>query len=255
MASTVVVGGIWVISIPRPHLDAAPSCLKDLPHLGRVVQDLAAAHKVGGGHGRADVVLRVFDEGDGGGAQLGQVERADVAGHAHRDAEGVVGQNGREGDGQQGRFGGGAVVVGDKIHRLLVDVPEQFFADRLQPRLGVAGGGAGHIPAVSLAEVALAVHIGDQQALVAAAHPDHGVVDGGVAVGVQVHGGAHDVGRLGPGALEQPHPVHGVQQLAVGGLEAVDLGQRPADDDAHGVGHIVGFQGAGDGVLQNAARV
>ena len=240
---------------PGPHLDAAPAGLEDVPHLGRVVQDLPPAHKVGGGHGGADVVVRVLEQGHGGGAQLGQVERADVAGHAHRDAQRVVGQDGGEGDRQQGGLGGGAVVVGHKVHRLLVDVPEQLLADRLQPGLGVAGGGAGHIPAVRLAKVALAVHIGHQQALVAPAHPDHGVVDGGVAVGVQVHGGAHDVGGLGPRPLQQAHAVHGVQQLAVGRLEAVDLGQGPADDDAHGVGHIVGLQGAGDGVLQDAARV
>ena len=56
-------------------------------------------------------------------------------------------------------------------------------------------------------------------------------------------------------ALEQAHLVHGVQQLAVRRLEAVDLRQRAADDDAHSVGHIVGFQRAGDGVFQHAARV
>ena len=47
--------------------------------------------------------------------------------------------------------------------------------------------------------------------------------------------------------------VHGVQQLAVRRLEAVDLRQSAADDDAHGVGQIVGFQRAGNGVLQHGA--
>ena len=55
--------------------------------------------------------------------------------------------------------------------------------------------------------------------------------------------------------LEQPHPVHGVEQLAVRGLEAVDLRDGAGDDDAHGVGHVVGLQRAGDGVFQHAARV
>mgnify|MGYP000665374680 CR=1 FL=1 len=200
-------------------------------------------------------MLRILHQGDGGAAQLCQIEGADVAGHTDGDAQRVVGQNGREGHGQKGRFGGGAVVVGDEVHRLLVDVPEQLFADAFQLGLGVTGRGAGHIAAVGLAEVALAVHERHQQALVAPAHADHGVIDGGVAVGVQVHGAAHDVRRLGAGTLQQPHAVHGVQQLAVRRFEAVDLWQRAADDDAHGVGHIVGFQRAGDGVLQHTAGI
>ena len=127
--------------------------------------------------------------------------------------------------GQKGRFGGGAVVVGEEVHRLLVDVPEQLFADAFQFGLGVTGSGAGHIAAVGFAEVALAVHERHQQALVAPAHAHHGVIDGGVAVGVQVHGAAHDVRRLGARALDQAHFIHRIQQLAVGGLEAVDLRQ------------------------------
>ena len=229
--------------------------LVNFTHLRFIVQDLSAAHKVRGRHGSGNVVVRVLHQGHGGGAQLGQVERADVAGHAHGDAQGVVGQNGGEGHRQQGGLGGGAVVVGHKIHGLLVDVAEQLLAHVFQLGFGVSGCGAGHIPAVGLAEVALAVHKRHEQALVAAAHAHHGVVDGGVAVGVQVHGAAHDIGRLGAGALEQTHLVHGVQQLAVRRLKAVDLRQRAADDNAHGIGHIVGFQRAGNGIFQHAACV
>ena len=237
------------------YLHAAAAILVNFTHLRFIVQNLAAAHKVRGRHGGGDVVLFILHQGHGGGAQLCQIEGADVAGHAHRDAQRVVGQNGGECDRQQGGLGGGAVVVGHKVHGLLVDIPEQLLAHAFQLCLGVTGSSAGHIAAVGLAEVALAVHKGHQQALVAAAHAHHGVVDGGIAVGVQVHGAAHDVGRLGACALEQAHLVHGVQQLAVRRLEAVDLRQRAADDDAHGVGHIVGFQRAGDGVLQHAACV
>ena len=45
---------------------------------------------------------------------------------------------------------------------------------------------------------------------------------------------------------EQPHLVHGVEQLAVGGLEPVDLGDGAGDDNAHRVGHVVLFQRLGD---------
>ena len=197
----------------------------------------------------------VLHQGDGGVAQLRQIERADVAGHADGDAQCVVGQDGGERDRQKGRLGGGAVVVGDEIDRLPVDVPEQLLADAFEFGLGVTGRCTGHIPAVGLAEVALAVHIGHQQALVAPAHADHGVVDGRIAVGVQVHGAAHDVGGFGAGPLEQAHAVHRVQQFAVGGFEAVDLRQSAGDDDAHRIGHIVGLQRAGDGVFQHTARI
>ena len=97
--------------------------LVNFTHLRFIVQDLAAAHKVRGGHGSGNVVVGVLHQGHGGGAQLGQVERADVAGHAHGDAQRIVGQNGGEGHRQQGGLGGGAVVVGHKIHGLLVKSP------------------------------------------------------------------------------------------------------------------------------------
>ena len=80
---------------------------------------------------------------------------------------------------------------------------------------------------------------------------DHGLVNGTVPVGVELHGGPHHVGRLGAAPGEQLHLVHGVQQLPVGGLKPVNLRNGPGDDDAHGVGHIVDFQGVGDGLLQH----
>ena len=47
------------------------------------------------------------------------------------------------------------------------------------------------------------------------------------------------------------HLVHGVQQLPVGGLEAVDLRDGTGYDDRHGVGHIVDFQSLSDGLFQH----
>ncbi|MPN37572.1 hypothetical protein SDC9_185092 [bioreactor metagenome] len=90
-----------------------------------------------------------------------------------------------------------------------------------------------------------------QQGAVAPGEADHGVVNSGVPVGVELHGGAHDVGRLGAPPAQQVHLVHGVQQLPVGGLKAVDLRNGPGDDDAHGVGHVVELQRLGDGLLQH----
>ena len=153
-----------------------------------------------------------------------------------------------------GNVTGSSVVVGHKVYGILVDIAEQFVADRLELGLGVTGGGVGHIAAVRLAEVALGVDERYEQALVGAAHANHRVVNRSVAVGVQVHGAAHDVGALGAVAFQQAHLVHRVEQLAVGGLEAVDLRQCAGDDNAHRIGHIVGFQRVGDGGFQHLAR-
>ena len=93
-----------------------------------------------------------------------------------------------------------------------------------------------------------------QQGLVAAGKAHHGVVDGGVAVGVQLHGLAHDIGAFGAGGAQQAHFIHGVKQLAVGGLKAVNLRDGPGHDDAHGVGHKVLAQGVADVLLDNLPR-
>ncbi len=156
-----------------------------------------------------------------------------------------------EGGGQQGRLLHGVVVVVHEVHGVAVDVPEQLIADRGQLGLRVPGGSPGHVPGVDLAEVALGVHKRRQQGAVAPGEAHHGVVDGGVAVGIQAHGLAHDVGGLRPRSRQQAHLVHGVQQLAVGGLEPVDLRDGPGDDDAHGVGHVVGLQRVGDGLFHH----
>ena len=234
--------------------DAAAAIFQHVLHLGGVVQNRAAADEIRGRNDFPQIGLRVLHQGNRRIAEFLEVEGADVGCHADGDAQRVVGQNRREGDRQQRRLRRRAVVVGHKIDGVLVDVAEQLVADRLELSLGVTGGGVGHITAVRLAEVTLGVHEGHKQALVGAAHADHRVVNRGIAVGVQVHRAADDVGALGAVALEQTHLVHCVEQLAVGGLEAVDLRQGTGDDDAHRVGHIVGFQRIGDGRFQHLAR-
>ena len=69
--------------------------------------------------------------------------------------------------------------------------------------------------------------------------------------GLELHGGPTTLADLVRALVQQPHVVHGVQQLPVGGLEAVDLRDGPGDDDRHGVGHIVDFQRLCDGLLQH----
>ena len=90
-----------------------------------------------------------------------------------------------------------------------------------------------------------------QQRLVAARQTHHRLIDGGVAVRVQLHRLADDVGGFGAGLCEKPHFVHGVQKLAVRRLEAVNLRNGTRDDDRHGVGHIVGLQRLTDRLLEH----
>ena len=71
---------------------------------------------------------------------------------------------------------------------------------------------------------------------------DERLVDGAVAVGIEHHRLADDLGRFGFRAGHQPHFIHRIQQLAVRGLEAVDLRDGARNDHAHRVRHIVGFQ-------------
>ena len=90
-----------------------------------------------------------------------------------------------------------------------------------------------------------------QQRTVASGQTHHGLVNGGVAMGIQLHGLPHNVGRLCARAREQSHFVHGVQQLPVRGLKSVDLRNGAGDDHAHGVGHIVQLQRVADGLLHH----
>ena len=69
-------------------------------------------------------------------------------------------------------------------------------------------------------------------------------------MGVETHGLAHDVGGFGPAAGQEAHLVHSVEELSVGGFEAVYLRDCSGDDNAHGVGHIVGLESFGNRLLR-----
>ncbi len=137
--------------------------------------------------------------------------------------------------GEDGGLGGGLVVVGGEVYGVGVDVGEHFAGDAGEAGLGVAHGG-GRV-AVDGAEVSLAVYerVAEAEGL---GETDHGVVDGGVAVGVVVtHDVADDLGGLGVLLVElEAHLLHAIEDAAVDGLEAVtDVWQGSANDDRHGV--------------------
>ncbi len=85
--------------------------------------------------------------------------------------------------------------------------------------------------------------------LVAAAEPDHRLVDRGISVGIEPHGLAYDVGGFGPSAGEQAHFIHGIEQFSVGGFEAVNFRNGPGQNHTHGIGHEIDFQCLGNGLF------
>ena len=232
-------------------LEAAEAGLNDALHLLAAVDDLAAGREVGHGHVLEQVAVGILEVVHRGGTDLVEVEAADVGRHGDADALVCGHEDVGERGGQQARLLHGAVVAVDEVHRVLVDVLEDLGADGGELGLGVSRGGVAEVSRVVLAEVALGLDEGRQQRLVAGGKTNHRLVDGGVAVRVQLHGLAHDVRALLALALEQAHLVHGVEQLAVRGLEAVDLGERARDVGAHGVGHVVGLERLGNGLLRD----
>src|SRR5262249_27072734 len=71
--------------------------------------------------------------------------------------------------------------------------------------------------------------------------PYHGVVDRGITMGVvDTHSLADDLGTLRVLLVElQPHLMHGVQNSAMNGFEAIsNVGKSSPDDDRHRVVEI-----------------
>ena len=181
---------------------------------------------------------RVVDQGQAGVADLAQVVRRDIGGHAHRDARGAVDQQVGDAAGQDRGLLLLVVVVRDEIDGLLVDVLQQGPGDLGHAALGVPIGR--RRVAVHRAEVALAVdeHVAQREGL---GHAHQGVVGRRIAVGVVLtedvtdHAGALDVGSV----PDRVALVHGEQDAPVHRLEPVaHVGQGAADDDAHGVVEI-----------------
>ncbi len=187
---------LLVVGITRADRDAAPAGVEDVRHLVAVIDDHAAAREVGRLQVIHDVDVRVLDEGHGRLTDLLQVEGADGARHADGDAHVVVDEDAREGDRQQGRLLHGGVVVVDEVDGVFIDVPEEFRGDLFEFGFRVSRSRPGHVSRVGLTEVALRVDIRMEQCFIAAGQSDHGVVDGRVAVGVQLHRAADDVRRL-----------------------------------------------------------
>ena len=240
---------IGSISALGPHLDAAAAGDVGLVDAAPA-DDQAAGREVGAGDQPDQLAQllfagerrrvgrrhqRLLDHPDDAVDDLPQVVRRDVGGHADGDAGRAVDQQVRVDGGEDRRFGGRLVEVGDEVDGVLVEVVHHRFGDGLEPGLGVAIGG--RPIAVDRAEVALAVDQGGAHVEVLG-EADQGVVGRGVAVRVVVADDlADDLGALAVGAVAgQAHLPHREQDAAVRRLEPVaHVGQRPPDDHAHRV--------------------
>ncbi len=224
---------------------------------GREVRAGQDTHEVvGGGVG-------VVDHHADGLRDLGQVVGRHVGRHADGDALAAVHEQVGEARGQDRGLLQGLVIVGLEVDGLLFHVAQHLHGGIGQTGLRVTHGCRG--VAVDGAEVAVAVDQGQAHGEVLG-KADHGVVDGGVAMGVVL---AHDLADR-PGRLlvragrDDVGLVHGVEDAALDGLEAVaDVRQGAGHDDRHGVleegllhlgGHVGGLEGTAVDVGEGQAR-
>jgi hypothetical protein len=126
-----------------------------------------------------------------------------------------------------------SVEVRDEVDGFAIDVAQQVFGQRGEPRFGVPVGRRG--VAVDRAEIPLAVdqRVAEREIL---NHADHRVVDRAVAVGVIVLDHlADDTGGFRIRTRrQQPLVVHRVEDAAMDRFQTVaDVRERAAHDDRH----------------------
>ena len=156
--------------------------------------------------------------------------RREGAAHAHRDSRRAVHQELRKPRGKDDRFLERVVVVRPEPDRVLVDLEKEFFGDHRQPRFGVPHG-SGRV-AVHAPEIAGTIDqgIAERKGL---RHPDHGVVRGLVAVGMELaeHLADHGSALSELCCRAEAHLPHGEEDPAVHGLEPVPhVREGPGDD-------------------------
>ena len=241
---------LFVVAPAGADLHAAAARAVNFAQGVDVADDLAAGREIGRKQRLCQVAVGILEVGDRRVAHLAEVEAAQLARHAGNALIGAH-EDVREGRRQQRRLLHGVVVVVDEIDGIGVDVAEQLGADGGELGLRVAARRPRHVARVDLTEVALGVHERVQQRTVALGKAHHRVIDGDVAVGIEPHGLTDDVRALRARAVQQSHLIHGIEELAVAGLKAVDLRNGTRDDDRHRVGHIVRLQRIGDALFDH----
>ena len=179
--------------------------------------------------------VRVGEHPLGGVGHLAEVVRRDLGRHPDGDARAAVDEQVGEPARQHRRLEGLAVVVRGEVDRVLVDVLHHLHRQRRHPALGVPRRRGRVVAGAAEVPLALDERVAHRPVL---DEPDEGVIDRLVAVRVVL---PHDVTDDAAALVEAPvRPVpavvHRIDHPAVHRLEPVtDVGERPADDDAHGV--------------------
>ncbi len=233
--------------------DARAVAAEILKLRARTQDNLAAARSIGGTDaaaphddalgrevGTRDVLhqvvkrcLGIVEHADAGVDDLGEVVRRNVRRHTDGDTARAVHQKIRKACGQHAGFLAALVEVRVPVDRILVDVSQHFIGDLRHSRLGVPVG-CRRI-AVDGAEVSVPVdeHIAHGEVL---RKSYQSIINRHVAVRVISAQHVADTGRRLFERLvaRQPVLVHGVQDTAVDGLQAVaHVGQCAPDDDRH----------------------
>ena len=211
----------------------------------RATTDHAAGGKVGTGddlHQFVDRDLRFVDDLDDRLANFAHVVWRNRRGHADRDSVGAVDQQIRISRGQHSRFGAALVVGRNEIDRIEIDVVEQQRREGRHAGFGVSHGRRRQ-PG-DRAEIALLVdqHVPHVPFL---GHAHQGRIDDAFAVRMIVAAGvAGDLGAFdAAGARREIQIVHRHENSPLRRLQPVaHVGQRAADDDAHGVGQVTLLQ-------------
>ena len=213
-----------VADIPRAaQPDAAAAGLVDRLDLVRRVQNLAAGRKIRPFDVARElrvaelVVLEQLDERR---ADLAEVVRGNVGGHAHGNARRAVDEQVRQPRRQHYRFGFRPVVVRTVVHRILLDLGEQLIGDAREAAFGVAHGRRG--VAVERSKIAGTIdqRVSQRKGL---RHPDERFVNRGVAVRMKAaHHVADDLCALAVlGVGGEPLLPHRVQDAALHRLQPI----------------------------------
>ena len=243
-----------IVNVARTHFDRSRTRGVDLFHFLPIVKDHAASRKVGSFDQLHDLVYRkawLAQQCDGTVADLRQIEGADVGRHTNCDSHVWHNQNVWKGGGEQNRLLHRGVVVIHHIYGVFINAGEELMADRIQLAFGISRGGVLHFGGILLTKGALGVHQGMQKRRISAGQAHHRFVNRSVTVRVELHGLSHDIRTFGTRSGQKSHFVHREKELAVRGLESVDLGDGARDDDAHHVRHIVLFDRLGNRLINN----
>ena len=242
---------LFIILILCTEFYAAAACLIDLFQFFSVINQLTACRKIRGRKMFHQINSVILDKFRCCFAQFRQIEAADGRSHTNGDTQIGVRKDIGESCRQEGRFSHAAIIVIHKINGIFVDIRKDFLTDRFQFYFCITGCSISHILGIIFTKVPLGVYKRHQQGFIIPCQTHHGFIDSTVTVRVQFHGLTNYIGRLCSVALQKAHLIHGIQQLSVGRLEAINFRDRTGNDDTHGIGHVVQLQCIGDALLLN----